>query len=446
MGEMSTPRSKPITVALPTLGCKANRYDSDTLARALIARGYVIVPPDQPADVYIVNTCTVTGGADAKSRKMLRRALRLNSTAKLIVTGCYASLEPETIGAIDGVDAVIPIPEQHRIPDLIARLCPAPVVPDQFVSPPPQSLSASIERTRATVKVQDGCNLRCAFCAVTLARGDVRSQPVDDVTAELRALVAGGIREIVLTGIRLDAYGLDLPRQRLADLLDATQDLGITRLRLSSLEPIGIDEHLIARMAAHPTLCHHFHLCLQSGDDGVLSAMRRGYTAARFQEIVAQLRGAMPDATFTTDVIVGFPGETEEAFANTCALLEEIGFIKLHVFKFSPRPGTAAFTMTPRVPDALKDTRSQVLLDLERRLFAWHAQKLVGTRASVLVERSGKAGDGLTPQYLRVCAPFPSSTEGTIQDVRITGYSDHSLLASPCNSGDNLKGISRDIQ
>lgn len=425
---MTSP-SHPITVALPTLGCKVNRYDSDTLARALITRGYVIVPPGHAADVYIVNTCTVTGEAGAKSRKLLRRALRIGTGATLIVTGCYASLEPEQL-ALEGVDAVVPITEAAGIPDLVMRLRPT-APPD--VAPPllASGLTASIERTRATVKVQDGCNLHCAFCAVTLARGDVRSRPVAEVVEELRTLVRAGIREIVLTGIRLDAYGLDLHGPRLADLIEATSDLGITRLRLSSLEPIGMTPRLVARLAAHPAVCHHFHVCLQSGDDDVLRAMRRGYTADRYRRTIGLLRDAMPDATFSTDVMVGFPGESDAAFANTCTLIEEVRFIKLHIFKFSPRPRTAAATMPDQLPDTTKEARSQALFALERTLFAAHATSLVGQTASVLVERAGVHGDGLTPHYLRVCAPFPPGSEGAIVRVRMTGFTPEALLGQP---------------
>jgi len=419
---MSEPR--PVTVALPTLGCKANRYDSDTLARALLARGYVIVPPDQPADIYIVNTCTVTGEADSKSRKALRRTLRMNDDAILIVTGCYASLEPEMIRAIPGVDAVVPIEEQGRIPALLAVLRP----PDPSAAPLSPGLRASIARTRATVKIQDGCNLRCAFCAVTLARGPVRSRPLPEVLAELHALAEAGVREVVLTGIRLDAYGLDLPGTRLTDLLDATHNLGITRLRLSSLEPIGITERLVARIAAHPTLCPHFHICLQSGDDGILKAMRRGYTADRYRRTVARLRQALPEATFTTDIIVGFPGESHAAFASTMALVEEIGFIKLHVFKFSPRPHTVAALMPGQIADALKDARSHELLAVERRIFRQYAATLINREVSVLVERTGRNGEGLTSRYLRVRAPFMAGSAGQIVAVRVTEIADDHLL------------------
>lgn len=415
---------KPVTVALPTLGCKVNRYDSDALARALISRGYIIVPPGKPADVYIVNTCTVTHKAEVKSRKALRHALRINHDALLIVTGCYATLESDKLAAIDGVDAVVPIGEQETIPDLVSKL--RPTAPAAVT--PPVGLSASIERTRATVKVEDGCNLRCAFCAVTIARGPVRSRRLQEVVEELRGLVSAGIREIVLTGVRLDAYGKDLG-SNLSDLLDVTRHLGIARLRLSSLEPIGIDDTLVRSLASHPALCHHFHICLQSGDDGVLRAMRRGYNTERYRRTVAKLRAAMPDAAFTTDIIVGYPGETDEAFRHTLDFVREIGFIKLHIFKYSPRPGTAAADLPDQIPEAVKEERSRALFALEQEIFRTYAEGLVGQTVEVLVEGTGPHGDGLTPHYLRVCADFPKESAGWIVPVRVTGVGEDCIFA-----------------
>lgn len=420
---MSIPRAHPVTVALPTLGCKVNRYDSDTLARILSARGYCIVPANQPADIYIVNTCTVTGDADAKSRKTWRRVRKLNPQARVIITGCYASLAGDKLAEMPGIDAVVPISEQHGIPDLIGSW-----LPPLPVSSMP-GLTASVARTRATVKVQDGCNLRCAFCAVTLARGPVRSRPLPEVIAELHTLTDAGLREIVLTGVRLDAYGLDRG-ERLTDLLNATRDLSLTRLRLSSLEPIGIHPPLIEALAAHPAVCHHFHVCLQSGDNGILRAMRRGYTVERYRRIIVALRDAMPDATFSTDIIVGFPGETDEAFAHTCELIEELGIIQLHIFKFSARPGTAAADFPAQVSDVVKDARSRAIFALECRLFAGYATSLLGHRVSVLVERAGARGEGLTSQYVRVCSPFPTASIGAIQDVVISAIGDDHVVGT----------------
>jgi threonylcarbamoyladenosine tRNA methylthiotransferase MtaB len=406
----------PVTVALPTLGCKVNQYDSAQLALALRARGYQIVAPHQPADVYIVHTCTVTREAEGKSRKTLRRALRCNSAALLIVTGCYATLASEELAALEGVDAVVPIQEHARISDLLVQLRP-PTTP---------AVSASVPRarTRATVKIQDGCNLRCTFCAVTLARGELRSRPLEELLDELQALAARGVPEIVLTGIRTDAYGLERPGPRLADLLDATHALPVARLRISSLEPLGINARLVASLAAHPRLCHHFHVCLQSGDDGVLRAMRRGYTTARFRQAMARLRAAMPDATFSTDVIVGFPGETEAAFARTCALIEELGLFKLHVFPFSARPGTVAATLPDALPAPVVAARIGALHALEATLFARVATGFLGQVQPVLVERTGPQGDGLLPHYLRVQAAFPAGTAGRVLPVHLHAVGD----------------------
>jgi len=428
---------KPVTVALPTLGCKVNRCDSDALARALIERGYVIVPPDEPADVYIVNTCTVTHEAEVKSRKTLRRMLRINNDALLIVTGCYATLEQGELAAIDGVDAVVPISAQETIPDLVMELRP-PIAHAGVAMP--LGLSASIERTRATVKVEDGCNLRCAFCAVTIARGNVRSRAPREVVGELRGLVSAGIREIVLAGVRLDAYGKD-QGTNLSELLDVTRHLGIARLRLSSLEPIGIDDHLVGSLAGHPALCHHFHICLQSGDDGVLRAMRRCYTTGRYRHIIAKLRAAMPDAAFTTDIIVGYPGETDEAFRHTVDFVREIGFIKLHIFKYSPRPSTAAASLPDQVSAVVKEERSRVLYALEQELFRRYADSLVGKTVEVLVERTGPHGDGLTPHYLRVCADFPAETAGWIVPVRVFGVDGDCISGEIIQTGLAFKKI-----
>jgi len=249
--------------------------------------------------------------------------------------------------------------------------------------------------------------------------------------AELRGLVQAGIREIVLTGVRLDAYGKD-QGANLAELLDITRHLGIARLRLSSLEPIGIDDGLIRSLAAHPALCHHFHICLQSGDDGVLRAMRRGYTTDRYRRIIAKLRAAMPDAAFTTDVMVGYPGETDEAFRHTLDFVREIGFIKLHIFKYSSRPGTVAAELPDQLSDMVKEERSRALFAVEQALFHRYAEELIGETVAVLVEQTGPRGDGLTPHYLRVRADFPTDSAGWIVPVRVTG------LDSDCVYGETI--------
>lgn len=423
---MVTNDAASILIALPTLGCKVNRYDSDTLARALSARGYTIVPPSQMADLYIINTCTVTAGADSKSRKLLRRALKINPQAKIIVTGCAASLAPEQFSTLPNIHAVVPINEQFRIPDIISELLPVKTMPPGHET---GGLQTSIARTRATVKVQDGCDRQCAYCAVTLARGDLRSRGIAEIISELQAHCARGVGEAVLTGIRLDAYGRDF-NSSLAELLHATREIPLKRLRLSSLEPIGIDNKLLQEMASHPTLCHHFHLCLQSGDDGVLAAMQRGYTADDYRQLIDDFRRAMPDAQFTTDIIVGFPGESSAAFENSCRLVKEIAFLKLHIFKYSPRSGTLAAQMPEQIAENVKEERSSKLFSLQQELFQQYAQKMLGTDCTILAERTGLQGNGLTPQYIRVLANIPAKLAGCEVKVRITGYGDEYLLGA----------------
>jgi threonylcarbamoyladenosine tRNA methylthiotransferase MtaB len=408
---------KPVRVALPTLGCKVNRYDSDVLARELRRRGYLIVPASQSADAYIVNTCTVTSDAGAKSRKMLRKSLKLTPGAVMIVTGCYAALEHDIVEEMEGVTAVVPQEKQAEIPDLLEKLLPP-------LGNGNDGMTGSVNRTRAVVKVQDGCDRQCAYCAVTIARGELRSRPITDIITELREILARGVMEIVLTGIRLDAYGMEGEQYRLADLIKATVPLNIPRLRLSSLEPIGIDDELIAALADHPALCRHFHLCLQSGDDEILTKMRRGYNAEFFVNIVNRVKSAMPDATFTTDVIVGFPGETDAAFFNTFRLIQQIEFINLHVFRFSPRPHTEAEKMKNQVQDSIKETRSAYLHDLEKKLFTRNAEKLIGTTQPILVERGGT---GLTPGGHRVAADFTMKDLNKILPVLIEEVDDMTM-------------------
>lgn len=413
-----------VKVALPTLGCKVNRYDSDTLARAISTRGYNIVPPSQWADLYLINTCTVTAGADSKSRKMLRRAQKINPQARIIVTGCAASLSPDEFSVLPNIHAVVPITEQSRIPDIISELLPLTSTSEGNLT---GGLQASIERTRATVKVQDGCDRACAYCAVTLARGDLRSRHIKEIIEELSFHCSRGIAEVVLTGIRLDAYGSDI-NSSLAALLHATRKLPLKRLRLSSLEPMGITEELLQEMAEHPTLCHHFHLCLQSGDDVVLAAMQRGYTVNEYSKLIADFRLYIPDAQFTTDIIVGFPGESTAAFENSYRLIAEIAFLKLHIFKYSIRSGTKAAQMPDQIADSVKDERSNRLFTLQKELFRKYAQQMLGTSCLVLLERTGSNGNGLTAHYVRVKGSFPNSLAGKEVSVRITGYGEDYLL------------------
>jgi len=403
-----------VKVAIPTLGCKANRCDSDTMALILSKAGYDIVTPDASADVYILNTCAVTGDAESKSRKYARKIIKNNPAAAVFITGCCGVFAPE-IGEIEGVTAVIPIKDQENILSMISAYAPLSIQEKSDTLPKENAkMVRSVNRTRVSLKVQDGCDHGCSYCAVTLSRGPMRSVPIADVLEEIENLLSNGAKEIVLTGIRLDAYGID-SGTTLKALLNATVPLNIPRLRLSSVEPLGVTEELIVACAAHPTLCRHFHLCLQSGDDDVLRSMNRVYTADEYLKKVAAIKSAMPNATFTTDIIVGYPGESDEAFLNTVRIAREVGFIKTHIFKFSPRKGTVAANLPQDVSAEVKDFRSKELIKLEREMFLESAEKLIGTHLNVLVET---ASSGTTDGYFSVLGKFSTRDKGEILKLK----------------------------
>jgi threonylcarbamoyladenosine tRNA methylthiotransferase MtaB len=402
----------PPRVLIVTLGCKANQYDSEVMARALRQAGYRLAARGERADLALVNTCTVTQVADAKGRKLIRRIAADNPGVQIVVTGCYAHLAGDEITRLPGVAAVVPNDQKPTIPDLVRRLLPLRAAAAHQAAPP---------RARALLKIQDGCDHYCTYCAVPFARGPMASRPMADVLDEMRRLAAEGVKEIVLTGIRLGAYGRDLDGDDLASVLRAARDVPVARLRLSSIEPWDVTPDLIAAMAEVPSACPHLHLPLQSGDDGVLSAMGRPHAADDFRRLVGEVRAAIPDVALTTDVMVGFPGEREEAFQRTCALAQEIGLSRLHVFKYSRRPGTRAAGMGAQIAEPVKRARSDHLIAIGERLFRAFAERFRGRDVEVLFESCDKKTglcDGLTPHYLRVVARG-SGVAGRICRVRV---------------------------
>jgi len=415
------------TISILTLGCKVNQCDGQELAQALQARGYCLAD-GRPADLYIINTCTVTQMADAKARKLIRRTIRQNPGCPVIVTGCYAQVSGSQLGSISGVAAVVSNSDKDRIAEIASSLLP----PDSSPARQPVAVPPRGQRVRAFLKVQDGCEHGCTYCIVPRARGPQRSNPLEQVVDELRRLAAAGAQEVVLAGIRLGAYGRDLPRGSLADLLACSRQIPLPRLRLSSLEPMDVTPELIRALASHPSLCPHLHLPLQSGDDAILAAMGRGYTAAQFRQLPAQLRQVWPDVALTTDVMVGFPGETEQAFANTCRLVEEAGFAQLHIFCFSPRPGTTAAQLPGQVPEPVKQERSRRLFALARRLFSREAAKWVGREVRVLFERRDAEGrwQGRTEQYFPVRIKSEADLRGQIRTLRVDGLGTDSLTGA----------------
>jgi threonylcarbamoyladenosine tRNA methylthiotransferase MtaB len=353
-------------VAIVTLGCKVNQYESQALAEALEKRGHEVVPFTEGSDAVIVNSCTVTHRSDRDTRALARRARRINPAARIVVTGCYAQTEPATLAGL-GVDAVVGTGEKHSIPDLLDNRATGVLVGDvadlRALAPAPVSRFAG--KARAFLKVQDGCDAFCAYCVVPYARGPSRSLPLDEVRRGLARLRQTGHGEVVLTGVHLGLWGQDLdPPLPFLDLCRAAEAAGIPRVRLSSLEPGELGGELVALLRASDVLCPHLHVPLQSGSDRILAAMGRPYRASEFRDRVAEALDTIPGLCLGLDVIAGFPGEDDAAFRETRELLERMPFAYLHVFPFSPRPGTRAYDLPHRVPQAEIKIRAAALRDL----------------------------------------------------------------------------------
>ena len=366
---MSSTTKNPTFAAL-TLGCKVNQYETEAICEALEACGFVQRPSHEICDLYILNTCTVTAESDRKSRQMVRRLIQKNPRAAVIVTGCSAQAHAEAFAAIDGVCAVVGNRDKLRVAEIACRLIESGEKPASPIVEVPSLEGASFEsmsitrfaRARAYVKIQDGCESRCAYCAIPAARGPVRSKPMADVIAEVTALTEGGCREIVLTGIETGAWGRDLGGLRLQDLLMEIDKIpGIGRIRLGSLDPTVMTRDFVDKIRDLRSLAPHFHLSMQSGCSATLARMRRKYNAKQAEDAMARVRAAIPQVQFTTDMIVGFPGETEEEFAESAAFARRAGFLHIHVFPYSKREGTPAAAMKDQVPEAIKHERVAIL-------------------------------------------------------------------------------------
>ncbi len=413
-------------VSLLTLGCKVNHYETQAMAELFAAAGWEVKPFPAKADAYVVNTCTVTGMSDGKSRRLIARAHRLNPDALIAVTGCYAQTEPDEAAALPGVGLVFGVDARKDAVTLVSRALEGDggvqaksLVRDIQKTRVFEPLSAVRDgRTRATLKIEDGCANYCAYCVIPYARGPVRSRPLEDVRAELARLACEGYREVVLAGIHLASYGRDLPdRPDLIGVLEAAKTIdGIDRIRLGSLEPKFADERFAEAAANNPKLCRQFHLSLQSGAADTLARMRRRYTPEEYARAVSLLRAAMPGCAITTDVIAGFPGETDAAHAESLAFCEEMRFMRTHVFPFSPRRGTAAAAMPDQVEKAVKDARAAELIALGKRSARAFLRGCVGSEADVLVESDGC---GYTDTYARVS--MPGAAEGALLRALLTG-------------------------
>lgn len=393
------------TVSFYTLGCKVNQYETNAMEQQFIKNNYEIVENTQKADIYVINTCTVTNMAERKSRQMLRRVKEINSSAVLVVCGCYAQVAKNELEQIPEINIILGINEKNEIVQIVENYM------KKMAEQNKKSQEAEIddvskqkefldfgdvtytEKNRAVVKVQDGCNMFCSYCIIPYARGRIRSRKIESVVSEIEKIAKEGIKEVVITGIHVASYGKDFDNEntskkiRLIDLLEAINKIdGIDRIRLSSLEPTIVDEEFATRLSKLDKICDHFHLSLQSGCDETLKRMNRKYTTQIYRDAVATLRKYYPEASFTTDVIVGFPGETDEEFAKTYEFLKEIDFYRLHVFKYSPRRGTVAEKMPKQIDGNKKEERSNKLIELSNSTENKHNQSYIGKTVKVLFE------------------------------------------------------------
>lgn len=412
------------TVAFCTLGCKVNQYETNAMMQKMIEEGYEVVDFETKADIYIINTCTVTNMADKKSRQMLRRVKEINPEAILVAVGCYAQVAKEKLEQIPEIDLILGINEKNDIVKYVEQASKNTYVSDvlhqtEFLDFGDVTYT---EKTRAVIKVQDGCNQFCSYCIIPYARGRIRSRKPESVIKEITDVAKEGIKEVVITGIHIASYGKDFNTEyRLIDLLEEIQKVdGIQRIRLGSLEPTLITEEFVTRLKKLSKICDHFHLSLQSGCNETLKRMNRKYTTDQFRHVVELLRNAYPEVHLTTDVIVGFPGETEEEFNKTYEFLKEIKFYKMHVFKYSPRSGTVAAKMPNQIDGNIKEERSNKLIELSDENEKEYNQKYIGKEVEVLLEeREGEYLKGHTTNYMVVKMKTNENLENTIQKVTV---------------------------
>ena len=441
------------TAAFTNLGCKVNQYETERLAESFESLGFTLTDFRSPADVYVINTCSVTADADRKSRQVARRAARQKDGAKVVLTGCFAQMALDTGEAVDGAALLVPNADKMRTASHVLAAFPDLV---QYSSspaseaPPPQSwgagtglavfpeaapgglialeslVSRPAHRTRATLKIQDGCTYFCGFCSIPYTRNVMASRPFAAVLAEARQMAAAGAKEIVVTGVCVGAYGPETGSGGavLTDVLSQVAEMdGVERVRLSSVQPVEIPDLLIAAMVAHPSIAPHLHLSLQSGDDTVLKAMNRPYDTAFFAEIAGKLRTVMPRIGLTTDLIVGYPGETRELFENTLAFAEKMQFARTHVFRYSPRQRTSAAQLKDDVSYEEKERRHRELTAVCIASQEAFAAGDLGRTVDVLVEAKGAQDSwlsGYTGNYVRVQFAAPASLRGQIVPVHLT--------------------------
>lgn len=425
-------------VAFITLGCKVNQYETNGMIQNFLQKGYEIVEHTKEADIYVVNTCTVTNIADRKSRQMLRRVKEQNPQAVVVACGCYVQVAKDEIQAIEEIDLVIGNSEKNEMVEMVEKYLEKNERLKKVTDIMQQKDYVELgeitytEKTRAVIKVQDGCDRFCSYCIIPYARGRVRSRKPEKVIHEIEKIAQKGIQEVVITGIHIASYGKDFKEEYgLIDLLEEINQVeGIQRIRLGSIEPLLITEKFIERLVKLEKICHHFHLSLQSGCDETLKRMNRRYSTQEFKEIVERLRKAYADVILTTDIIVGFPGESQEEFEETYEFLKEIQFYKMHIFKYSPRKGTKAAQMKEQIDGKLKEERSQKLIVLSDQNEKEYNEKYLGKEVEVLCEEK-KDGfyQGHTKNYIRVKIKAKEELENKIVKVQVMKVEKDHILA-----------------
>jgi len=417
------------TAAFATLGCKVNQYETQYLLDRFEERGFTITEFNAPADVYVINTCSVTQAAERKSRQMVRRLSRQNPASVVVMTGCYAEMAKIKGEIVEGATLIVPNSEKLRTLDHLLRAFPQLEAKlDRQTSSHPSSAprhSSLFRRTRATVKVQDGCNVFCSFCSIPFTRKVMASRPVAEIVAEVERMADQGFREIVITGVLVGSYGPETGSggPDLAELLRRLARVpGIERIRLSSIEPTQVSRSLLEAFASEPKLCNHLHIPLQSGDSRVLAAMNRPYDQAFYLRLCEEAYRQLPDLAITSDIMVGFPGEDRAAFESTIFVARTVGFARAHIFRYSPRPGTPAAERPDAVSEEEKEARSQELAAVCRQTQQQYIARYLGRTLNVLVEGKEKEGgllSGYTENYIRVLFAGGSHLIGTVAPIRL---------------------------
>ncbi len=425
--EQEMPKLRRKTISLMTLGCKVNQYETEAMSELFANKGYEILPSEARADYYVINTCSVTNLGEKKSRQYIRKMKRQNPNAIIAVVGCYSQVATDEVMNIEGVNLVLGTNERSRIVEYMEELEPWDKV--SYVGDIMQvrefeelQIDHVTDKTRAFIKIQEGCNQFCSYCIIPYARGPIRSRQPEQVIKEVKRLVENGFKEIVLTGIHIASYGKDFGNIELIDLLKQVHEIdGLERIRLGSLEPRLLSEDFIKTIQTMEKFCPHFHLSLQSGSDTVLKRMNRKYDAQTYLETVEAIKLAFDAPSFTTDVIVGFPGETDAEFEETMAFVSKVGFAKIHVFQYSPKKGTPAADMGCQVNGDVKHTRSERLIALSDQMEQAYYESLIGKSFTVLIEGLSTSNDeymeGLSERYVRVFVPKDETLIGTLQKV-----------------------------